>query len=85
MRRLWREYSLSLVLAALFLSSWAAQTSFGWFEFAAEQKSLGEVAHVFGVDGYVSSWARATFENWQSEFLQLLTFVALSAMLHHNR
>src|SRR3712207_2319354 len=74
-RRLWRDYNLGMVLFALFAVSWVAQTWFGWREFAAEQAEHGAAAQVFGPDGYVWNWARATFENWQSEFLQLLAMV----------
>jgi hypothetical protein len=35
----------------------------------------------FGSDGYVWSWAEATFENWQSEFLQLFAMVVLTSFL----
>jgi hypothetical protein len=84
MRRFFRNYSLSIVLGAMFLLSWVAQTIFGWLEFVSEQEAHGEIAQVFGDGGYFSSWGRATFENWQSEFLQLLTFVSLSAILHHK-
>ena len=72
MGRVWRDYSLSIVLAALFLVSWALQTWTGWVEFVAEQQAHGQVAEAFGPGGYVWAWAQATFENWQSEFLQLL-------------
>ena len=30
------------------------------------------------------AFGQATFENWQSEFLQLLTFVALTSFLIHR-
>jgi hypothetical protein len=84
MGRVWRDYSLSLVLAALFLVSWGLQTWTGWVEFVAEQQEHSQAAEVFGPDGYVWSWGQATFENWQSEFLQLLTFVVLTAYLVHR-
>ena len=84
MGRLWRDYSLSLVLAALFLVAWGLQTWTGWVEFVAEQQTHGQAAAVFGADGYVWSWGQATFENWQSEFLQLLTFVVLTTSLIHR-
>ncbi len=83
--RLWRDYSLSLVLAALFLVSWLIQTVTGWFEFVAEQQQHNQVAQAFGPDGYVWRWAEATFENWQSEFLQLFTFVVLTTFLIHRK
>jgi hypothetical protein len=84
MGRVWRDYSLSLVLAALFLVSWGLQTWTGWVEFVAEQQALGQTADVFGAGGYVWSWGQATFENWQSEFLQLLAFVVLTTYLIHR-
>ena len=84
MGRMWRDYSLSIVLAALFLVSWALQTWTGWVEFVAEQQEHGQVAEAFGPGGYIWAWAQATFENWQSEFLQLLTFVVLTTYLVHR-
>jgi hypothetical protein len=84
MGRLWRDYNLSIVLFVLFLASWLGQTVTGWFEFVAEQREHGQAAEVFGPDGYLWPWAQATLENWQSEFLQLLTFVILTAYLIHK-
>jgi hypothetical protein len=84
MRRFVRNYSLSLVLAALFLGAWVLQTVLGWYEFKAEQTEHGQAAHWFGAEGYIWNWGRATFENWQSEFLQLLTFVVLTSVLIHK-
>jgi hypothetical protein len=72
------------MLAGLFIVSWLIQTAVGWLEFVAEQLEHEQPAVVFGSDGYVWSWARATFENWQSEFLQLFTFVVLTAVLVHK-
>ena len=84
MTRLWRNYNLSIVLAAMFLFSWVLQTWTGWHRFAADQEAHGAVAAVFGPAGYVWQWASATFENWQSEFLQLLAFVVLTAYFIHR-
>ncbi len=83
-RRLWRDYSLSLVLAVFFLTSWGLQTWMGWQYFVAEQQQHGQTAQLFGPDGYIWQWGESTFENWQSEFLQLLTFVVLTAFLIHK-
>ena len=79
-----RRYSLSLVLLVLFLVSWALQTYMGWVEFRSEQQAHGEPSHVFGSGGYVWAWGQATFENWQSEFLQLFSFVVLASFLIHR-
>jgi hypothetical protein len=84
-RRLWQEYGLSITLAALFLSAWAFQTWTGWVAFAAQQAAHGEPASAFGDDGYIWQWAQATFENWQSEFLQIFVFIVLTTFLVHRR
>jgi hypothetical protein len=81
MRRIWRDYSLGVVLFGLFAVSWAVQTWTGWREFVSEQRTNGEAAHWLGPDGYIWAWAQATFENWQSEFLQLFAMVALTSFL----
>jgi hypothetical protein len=84
-RRLWRDYGLSLTLAALFLTSLALQTWSGWWEYVAVQRREGLPADAFGPDGYVWGWAQATFENWQSEFLQVFVFILLTTFLIHRR
>jgi hypothetical protein len=84
MRRLWRNHGLSLTVATLFLGSWMLQTLLGWGEFAAEQAALGEQPEVFGESGYLWSWGRATFENWQSEFLQVFVFIVITTFLVHR-
>jgi hypothetical protein len=85
MARLWRDYGLSITLALLFLGSLALQTWTGWAEFVSEQKQFGQTAEAFGPDGYVWSWAQATFENWQSEFLQVFVFILLTTFLMHRK
>lgn len=82
--RLLRDYSLSLALAGLFIVSWLLQSVSGWVEFTAEQASHGDSAQLFGPTGYIWRWMESTFENWQSEFLQLFTMVVLTAFLVHR-
>ena len=84
-RRIWHNYGLSITLAALFLISWTLQTWMGWVEFVAEQQAHGQEAVPFGPDGYVWGWGQATFENWQSEFLQVFIFIVLTSFLVHRR
>ena len=84
-RRIWHNYGLSITLAALFLVSWTLQTWMGWVEFVAEQQAHGQEAVAFGPDGYVWGWGQATFENWQSEFLQVFIFIVLTSFLVHRR
>lgn len=84
LRRLWRDYNLSLVLLAAFLVSWVLQAWTGWRKFSAEQLQHQQAPSVFGNDGYVWEFLAATFENWQSEFLQLLAMVVLTSFLIHR-
>jgi hypothetical protein len=84
-RRIWHQYGLSITLAALFLISWTLQTWMGWVEFVSEQHAHGQEALAFGPDGYVWNWGQATFENWQSEFLQVFVFIVLTTFLVHRR
>ena len=79
-----RNHSLSITIAVLFLIAWVLQTVLGWGEYVAEQISLGEEPEVFGPTGYLWSWGRATFENWQSEFLQVFVFIVLTTFLIHR-
>lgn len=78
---LWKNYNLSIVLAILFILSWFGQFIFQYFEVINEQANLG---HSFKVTEFLASFFQSTFENWQSEFLQLLTMVVLTSFLIHK-
>ena len=84
-RGLWHDYGLSITLATLFLAAWTLQTWTGWVEYASDQAAAGRAAEAFGDDGYVWRWAQATFENWQSEFLQVFIFIVLTTFLVHRK
>jgi hypothetical protein len=84
MKGLWRSYGLSITLVVMFLGAWALQTWTGWVEFVGDQRAQGETAQAFGDGGYIWSWAQATFENWQSEFLQVFVFIVLTTFLVHR-
>lgn len=75
------DHALSLVLVALFLASWLGQ-------FVSQLIEVGNNAEEHGQQftwaDYWPQFFSATFENWQSEFLQLFTFVVLTAMLIHR-
>jgi hypothetical protein len=84
-KRIWRDYGLSITLIVLFMASWALQTWMGWVEFVSEQQAHGQTAEMFGPDGYFWNWGQSTFENWQSEFLQVFVFVVLTTFLVHKK
>jgi hypothetical protein len=84
MKRLWRDYSLSITLATFFLLSFLGHTIAGWYQYSAEQRQHGSEPQLFGDDGYGWVWAEWTLQNWQSEFLELASFVVLSSFLIHK-
>jgi hypothetical protein len=81
MEKLWKDYGLSITLAILFLVSWAGQGVFQWMEFAKTQEEHGQPVLV---KDFQPEFLARTFENWQSEFLQLFTFVTLTTVLIHK-
>jgi uncharacterized membrane protein len=56
LRRLWRDYNLSLVLLACFLVSWVLQAWTGWRKFAAEQLQHQQAPAVLGGDVTGAFW-----------------------------
>ena len=80
-RSLWREFSLGLVLMILFFVTWAAQGIAQWQTFTDEQREHGESVEA---GDFFSEFAQSTLENWQSEFLQLFSFVVLAALFIHK-
>jgi hypothetical protein len=79
--KIWPNFGLSITFAILFFVSWMAQAFAEWGVFREEQLAHGQPARLAD---YVVSFGQSTFENWQSEFLQLFSFVVLSAVLIHR-
>ncbi len=68
-------------MASLFLLSFVGHAVSGWKTFNQEQKShYGEVIG-FGAYLKTGSFGESVFENWESEFLQMGCYVALTACL----
>lgn len=61
------------VTLALFLFSLVGHWVFAWFDYVEEQHAHGQPLEAAP---YVVKTLEATFENWQSEFLQLIWQVA---------
>jgi len=80
-RGIWREFGLGLVLMILFFATWLAQGIAQWQTFTDEERSHGETTEV---GDFVSEFGQSTLENWQSEFLQLFSFVTLAALFIHK-
>lgn len=64
-----RRYAYAWITLAFFLVSMILHWGFGWFAFADEARDHGAVPEL---TSYLVLMGRDTFENWQSEFLQLL-------------
>src|SRR5687768_5751261 len=73
--------SLSLVAAALFLVSMVGQILTGHAHYNQEQEDHRQPP--VAVADYLRSGAfgEATFENWESEFLQMAMFIFLTSFL----
>lgn len=74
----WRRWTAVIILIAFFLLSWSGQ-------FAAQMQQVKqqseEHGQVFTMDEFWPEFWAATFENWQSEWLQLATQAILIAAL----
>jgi hypothetical protein len=75
-----RQRSLGILFASLFLTSWIAQLFFEWRVFVDEQHAHGATA-TFWSASFWEAFGQSTFENWQSEFLQLAAFTIATAYL----
>jgi hypothetical protein len=80
-RRTWKNFGLSIAFCVLFLVTWAAHGVAQWQTFTDEQQAHGQPVEV---GDFTSDFLQSTLENWQSEFLQLFSFVVMSALLIHK-
>ncbi len=73
-KRILRDYGLTIVLACMFLVSWALH---GAGEYWQEQYPHAQIP-------WYVTYFTTTFENWQSEFLQVLVLVELTTVLRRK-
>lgn len=64
-----KRYAYAWLTLGFFLVSLGLHWYFGWVAFSNDAAQHGAVAKL---PDYLAEMARDTFENWQSEFLQLL-------------
>lgn len=64
-----KRYAYGWITLAFFLVSILGHWVFGWFAYKDDAESHGEAPQA---SVYLVQMGRDTFENWQSEFLQLL-------------
>ena len=84
MRRFLRDNGLTLAMLALFVMSMAGQIITGHSEYNDDQSEHGQAA--VGLAEYVTTghFIEATFENWESEFLQMAAYVMLTVFLYQR-
>ncbi|MBC8103744.1 MAG: hypothetical protein H7Z41_14310 [Cytophagales bacterium] len=84
MRRIWRENSLSIVLFFLFATVLMGQIGVGRAEYNHERSERGQPP--LSLAPYLTSghFIEATFENWESEFLQIAAYVLLTIFLRQK-
>jgi hypothetical protein len=80
-RGIWKNFGLSIAFCILFFTSWFGQGIAEWQKFVDQQRSHGEAV---SAGDFVAEFSQSTLENWQSEFLQLFSFVVMSALLIHR-
>ncbi|VTR77652.1 DUF6766 family protein [Cellulomonas hominis] len=72
-------YSFGIVTGALFLFSWAGQFLFQLIE---QRNDAAEHGQAFEWSQFFPAFLSSTFENWQSEFLQLVWQAAGLALFY---
>jgi hypothetical protein len=84
MKKFLKNNGLSLAFFILFLLSLVGQIFTGLSEHNQEMTEMG--GHAVGLIDYLRSghFLQATFENWESEFLQMGLFLVLSMFLYQK-
>ncbi|QRO02846.1 hypothetical protein JRI60_38275 [Archangium violaceum] len=80
MRKVLQENGLTLVLFGLFLLCWLGQSLSGLYAYNEEQREHGQPPVSYGQFLRSGEFMESTFENWESEFLQMAAYVALVAV-----
>lgn len=84
MRTFFKNNSLSICFGLLFVLSLAGQAYFGYEEYQKELLELGAGPVAPNEYLYSGHFVQATFENWESEFLQMALFVVLTIFLQQK-
>jgi len=75
-----KAYSFALVTGALFLFSWLGQFI---FQMITERNEAEQHGQSFSWSDFFPQFFESTFENWQSEFLQLVWQAAGLALFYY--
>jgi hypothetical protein len=83
-RRLWRHHGLSLTLFGLFLLCALGQSVMGHRHYTAERQAHGHPALSYLAYLRTGHFVEALAENWESEFLQMVAYILLTAGLRQK-
>lgn len=75
---------LSIIVLAAMLLFWIAQALTGWHDYNSELQDHGQAALTFAAYLRTGHFMSATFENWESEFLQMAIYVVLTVHLRQK-
>jgi hypothetical protein len=78
----WRNNGLSITLAAMFAAIMAGQAITGHLAHNQDLAEHGQPQTTLGEYLLSPHFYEATFENWESEFLQMAVFVLVTTMLY---
>jgi hypothetical protein len=81
MGRFFRNNGLSIVMLALFLFSLLGQSIAGFYEYNQDQEAHRQPTVSYAEYHTTGHFVEAVFENWESEFLQMASYVLLTAYL----
>lgn len=84
MKRFFRNNSLSIVFLVLFVVTLFAQAITGLKQYNQEMQEEGGQPVRLGTYFSTGHFVEATFENWESEFLQMALFVTLTMFLYQK-
>jgi hypothetical protein len=84
MKQFFRNNGLSITFFVFFLITLGGQALTGWKHYNEELQEDG--GQLLSLSQYLTSahFAEATFENWESEFLQMALFVTLTMFLYQK-
>jgi hypothetical protein len=84
MKRVWRDNGLSIVMFSLFVFSFCGQIFAGYLDFNQEQQEHSQETISLGRYLTTGHFTEATFENWESEFLQMSVYVLFTVFLYQK-
>ncbi|GAB2948369.1 hypothetical protein GCM10027048_11580 [Hymenobacter coalescens] len=84
LRRFLYQNGLSLVVTTMVLVTLVGQTLTGWHDYNDELQQLQLPKLSLGQYVQSGHWTEATFENWESEFLQMALYVVLTVGLRQK-